>query len=417
MTRTTIFVAAGLLAWSAAAPAAVLVIKDAKIHTLGAAGTLDRATLVVRNDRIDAVGANVAVPDGARVVDGSGLVITPGLFDAYTQLGIKEIDGVEETNDEAASTDRYSAALDVTDALNPESSLLAINRIEGITRALSAPQAGDGKHLFAGMAAVIDLGGGADFVTRPRAAMLLQMGEGGASRAGGSRPAAMAMLRQLLEEVRHPERWSGRNDQLLSPLDVEALKPVLAGDMPVIALVDRAADILALLRLADEYGLRLIVRGGAEAHRVAAELAAHRVPVILDPTADLPSAFESLDARADSAARLLRAGVMVAISGGDSYNSRNIRQLAGNAVAQGMPWTAALAAITLNPARIYGVDGTLGSLEAGKIADFVVWDGDPLEVTSFARQVYIDGRAIEMKSRQTLLRDRYLPKFKAPPLP
>lgn len=397
-----------------AAEAGVIAITHAKIHSLGPVGSLENATLVIRDERIEAIGVDAVIPPEARLIDAQGAVITPGLFDAYTHLGLEEISGVIETRDDASGNPRYSAALDVTEGLNPRSTLIPVNRIEGITQAMSAPESGEAGPLLAGQGAVIQLGLSAQperFVAKPRAAQFAQLGEAGMAQIRGGRPALMLALREAFEEVRGAGQASSiQRPALLGALDVEALKPVLAGDTPLVVRINRAADIRALLKLAEDYGIRLVIHGGAEAHLLAAELAAKNVPVILDPTEDLPSHFESLAARADAAAILQRAGVLIAISSASdqgSHNSRNIRQLAGNAVAHGLAWKAALAAITLNPARIYGLDSTMGSLEAGKLANFVIWDGDPLEVTSAATQVYAEGRAIPMTSRQTLLRERY----------
>ena len=401
------------------APAASLALTHARIHTL-AAGTLDDATLVVRNGVIEAIGTGLTPPEDARVIDSKGAVITPGLFDAYSHLGLDEIEQVEETINSHSDNPRYSAALDVVDGLNPRSVLVPVNRIEGITQVMAAPTTGGEGPLFAGRGAVISLGTPEAFVTKGQAAMFVTAGEAGAARVKGGRPALLLALREAFEEVRHLGTSSPvQRAAQLGQLDAEALKPVLAGEQPLVADVHRAADILTLLQLAEDYGIRLIIHGGAEAHLVAAQLAARQVPVILDPTLNLPAAFESLASSADAAAILAKAGVRIAVSsqgsGGGSANSRNIRQLAGNAVAHGLPWDAALAAVTLNPAAIYGVDFTLGSLAVGKQANFVVWDGDPLEVTSSAVQVYAAGRAIVMKSRQTELRDRYVQRRKAAP--
>lgn len=395
------------------AQAGLLAITNAKLHTVSG-GTLDKATLLIRNDLIEAVGVGLAVPEGAKVVDVGGAAVTPGLFDAYTHLGLEEISGIEETRDDSSSHPRYSAALDVTDGLNPRSVLIPVNRIEGITQAMSAPgRSGDGGPLLAGRGAVINLGQltPEHFVARAQAAQFLVYGEAAMAAHKSGRPTLLLALREAFEEVRHGAAAGVQRESLLGTLDAAALRPVLAGEQPLVASVHRAADIRALLKLAEDYGIRLVIHGGGEAHLLARELAERRVPVILDPTWNLPIHFEALAARSDSASRLHRAGVALAFSAADdkgTHNSRNIRQLAGNAVAQGLPWEAALAAVTLNPARIYGLDSTLGSLEAGKQASFVIWDGDPLEVTSYPKQVYAAGVAIPMTSRQILLRDRYL---------
>lgn len=402
--------------------AATVAITHARIHTLSSAGTLEDATLLIRDDRIEAVGTTVAVPPDAKVIDAKGRIVTPALFDAYTHLGLDEIDGVEETVDQQNDNPRYSAALDVVDGLNPRSVLLPVNRIEGLLYAMAAPASGSNGPLLAGQGAVISLGTLDQLVSKPQAAHFAALGEAGAGRNKGGRPALLLALREALEEAKNLGSSNPvQRPALLGALDAAALKPLLAGEMPLVATVNRAADIRVLLKLAERYGIKLIVRGGAEAHLVAAELAAQQVPVILDPQLNLPERFESLAARADAASILHRAGVRIAFSGEGpntgSHNSRNIRQLAGNAVATGLPWTAALAAVTLNPAALYGLDNTLGSLEVGKQASFVVWDGDPLEVTSAAVQVYAAGKAVPMKSRQTELRDRYAARRAAKPAP
>lgn len=401
------------------AHAASLALTHARIHTLTAAGTLENATLIIRNSTIEAIGADLAIPDDAKVIDLKGAAITPGLFDAYTHLGLDEIDGVEETLNAGSNNPRYSAAIDVTDGLNPRSVLIPVNRIEGITHAMAAPVSGSEGPLLAGRGAVISLGTLDAFVVRPQAAMFITLGEAGAARIKGGRPALLLALREALEETQQLGSSSPvQRPAQLSALDAEALQPVLAGKLPLVADVNRAADIRALLQLAEDYKIKLIIHGGGEAHLVAAELAAQQVPVILDPTLNLPTQFESLAASADAAAILFRAGVRIAFSGGgpstSSHNSRNIRQLAGNAVAHGLPWNAALAAITLNPASLYGLDNTQGTLEVGKQASLVVWDGDPLEVTSSATQVFAAGHALPMRSRQTALRDRYAKPRKRP---
>ena len=395
------------------ASAGTIAITNAEIHTLGRAGVITHGTLIIRDHRIEAVGENLPVPQGAKLIDAGGKPVTPGLFDAYTNLGIKEIDGVEESDDSSVSKPRFSAALDVADAFNPRSTLIPVNRVEGLTRAVSAPESASGGSLIAGQGAVISLGSLSEWLVKPKAAMYAQLGEAGAKLSGGSRAAAWASLREAFDEVRHAgtPRVNPEHPSQLTVQDIDALRPVLAGEEPLVLYLNRASDILSALKFAEDNGVRLIVRGGAESWLVAKQLAEHQVPVILDPRLDLPQHFESLAARADAAVLLQKAGVLVAFALDDEFNThnaRNVRQLAGNAAAQGLEREAALAAITLNPARIYGVDSTLGSLEAGKIADVVVWDGDPLETTSFPRSVFIDGQEVPAISRQTELRDRYL---------
>ena len=198
-----------------------------------------------------------------------------------------------------------------------------------------------------------------------------------------------------------------RRPYALSRLDLEALQPVVKGELPLVLTVHRASDIEAALRLARDFHLKLIVAGAREAWEVAGRLAEAKVPVLLDPLANLPGSFEELGATLEAAARLHRAGVTVAFMTGDAHDVRNIKQAAGNAVSYGMPWDAALAALTIVPARIWGIADRYGTLEPGKDADVVVWDGDPLETTSYPEHVFIRGAEVPKDTRQLRLRDRY----------
>lgn len=198
-----------------------------------------------------------------------------------------------------------------------------------------------------------------------------------------------------------------RRAYALSRLDLEALVPVVRGERPLVVTVHRASDILATLALAREFGLRLILSGVDEGWIAAGRIAAAGVPVLLNPMDNLPSNFERIGATLENAARLRGAGVTVAFMTGDAHNARNIRQAAGNAVAYGMPWEEALAAMTSVPARIWGIADRYGTLEPGKDADVVIWSGDPLELATAAEAVFIRGEQIPMENRQTKLRDRY----------
>jgi imidazolonepropionase-like amidohydrolase len=390
-------------------------ITGARVHTLGPQGVLEGATVLLRDGRIVSVGNDVAVPPDARVVDAAGKIVTPGFYDAHGYLGIVEVSLVAETVDRIQAGTRYTASFRVSDAINPRSSLIPVNRIEGITRALVTPVSTPEtlSSPIAGLGAVIHLGGPEDFLVGRDAALYVHLGEEGSLLSGGARGLTLMYLRELLEDARDLARHRAdyeagqRREYGASRLDLEALADTLETKRPVVVVVNRASDILSALRMADEFGLELVVVGGGEAWMVAHELAAAGVPVILDPLENLPARFETLGATLENAARLHAAGVEIAFAIGESHNARNMRQAAGNAVANGLPYEAALAAMSINPARIFGQSGTSGSLEPGKDADLVVWDGDPLELGSVAERVFIRGRDIPMESRHTLLRDRY----------
>lgn len=422
-TRIISLIGAALLVAAQAAGAETVAVKGGIVHTMSDMGVIKDATVVFRDGVISAVGRNIDVPDGARTIDASGKVVTPGLFDPYSHLGLVEVGAVQGTVDTAISSDRYSAAFNVADAINPRSTLIPINRIEGITRTVTAPTVsanydppgnGPAWDLIAGQGAAFHLGSTQEYLLKNPVAMFAAIGETGAALTGGSRGGAMLRLREVLQDARDFADNRGdflerdRYDYAVSRLDLEAMVPVVRGELPFVVAADRASDIRAVVRMAREFGLDLVIRGGAEAWIVADDLARAGVPVILDPLENLPGRFESLGATLQNAAALHAAGVKIAFSTGQSHNARNLKQAAGNAVAHGLPWEAAMKALTVNGAEIFGAADGYGRLEPGMDADLVIWDGDPLEVTTFADRVFIRGRDIPMESRQTLLRKRYM---------
>lgn len=405
-----------------AAQAQVTAVTGARVHTVGPAGTIENGTVLFEDGRIVAVGSGVGVPDGARVIDAGGKIVTPGLFTPMGQIGLVEVDAVEGTVDFVQRGERFSAAFDVFSAYNPRSTLVPTNRIEGITYALIAPapremdELGNKSEVFSGLASVVNLGDD-DFLIERNVAVLANLGETGGAVAAGSRARAFMVLRTALDDARDYGRnreayeRRERRDYSLSRADLEALQGVLDGSRLLLVNVERARDIVTAIDLAEDYDLGLVIIGGSEAWMVAEKLADAHVPVVLDALGNLPRDFDRLNARLDTASRLAAAGVRFAIGGhgaSQNHNARNITQSAGIAVANGLEWEQALAAITLAPAEIYGVADEIGSLEPGKRADFAIWEDDPLELTSFPTAVYIGGEAVPMQSRQTLLRDRYL---------
>jgi imidazolonepropionase-like amidohydrolase len=374
---------------------------------------IERGTVLMQGGHITAVGANVAVPAGARVIDATGKIVTPGWLDAGVQTGIVEIpSSAEGTADESTTDARVSAAFTVVDSFNGNSTVIPVTRIEGITRTLVTP-ASTG-NVFVGQAAVMDLSGdqvpGA--VTRAPAAMVALMGESGAQVAGGSRATAILRMREMLEDARDYAanrtafNAAQRREYVRSRLDLEALQPVLKGQEPLVVEANRASDLLAAIRLAHEFNIRLVLMGGSEAWMVADQLAAAHVPVVVKALTDIPT-FDSLGATLENPARLAKAGVTIALATFDTHNSRTLRQEAGNAIAYGMSRDAALEAVTLTPATLWGVADRVGSLEPGKDADVVVWSGDPFELTTGPEHVFIKGREMPPDTRQTDLLKRY----------
>ncbi len=381
------------------------------------------ATIVIQDGRIASVGP-AAPPAGAQVLDAAGRWVTPGIIGGFTRLGIVEVDAVEETDDADSSKSEFSASIDIAPGVNPRSVNIPINRIEGVTAAVVAPA--PGHSVFIGQGAVITLGDASDSVVRPRAFQFVELGERGAELSGGSRASAFAEFRNGLHEaqdfVRNGVKYraaTGDREALFNRADTEALVPVVDGRQQLVVHVERASDIERVLELRGEFPkLRLVIVGAAEGWMVAGKLAAARVPVIASATNDLPERFEMLGSTESNVGRMVRAGVTVALGMIDDNDARQIRllpQQAGNLVAMarvpgatGLTHAEAMATITSAPAAIFGL-ADMGSLAAGKRADVVVWDGDPLELASAPVAVLIGGQQVPLVSRQTKLRDRYYP--------
>jgi len=403
-----------------------VLIQHGEIHTVGSQGTIKDGSVLIQNGKVAQVGANIAAPQNAKVIDARGKPVTPGLMVSWTDLGITEIDLVAETNDSAPNQALDSAAFDVADAVNPHSTLIPVARIRGVTRSLTAPvDCGD---VFCGTAAVIDLGKGPDLVEKRQAGVLVELEPNGGAGQKNSRPDIWNKFRETLDDAR--EYWAqragyhrpgGSRDQRSTRIDLDALGPVVQGREPLLVHVNRASTIRQILQYTQASHIKLVIMGGSEAWEVAGELAAAHVPVVIDNDYNLPNSFSDLGATLKGAARLDAAGVLVAFqpqNDGPAHYARTITQIAGNAVANGMKWDHALAAITKNPAQVWGIGDSYGTLEPGKDADVVIWDGDPLDVTSAPTAVFIKGVQMPMISRQTELRDRYkhLEK-KTPPFP
>ena len=375
-------------------------------------------TVIIRDGRIVSAGRGAA-PAGATVVDASGKWVTAGLTAGIVNLGLVDAGGVQESNDGSARQSPFNAAIDVSTSINPANVQSVNERAGGVTRAIVAN--GAAGSIFAGQGAVIDLASDSDPITKPRAFQYVELGEQGASLAGGSRPAAWVALHDALEQAadyrRAPAGFDGRSrDSLVKRADAKALLPVLDGTQQLVVHVERASDILEVLKLPKRYPkLRLVIAGAAEGWTVARDIAAARVPVMAAALADLPASFEQLAATESNVGRMMRAGVTVGVLFDGNGGEHNLTQFAGNLVAigkvpgsAGLTWGEAFAAITSKPAEVLGMGDQIGSLRAGRRGDVVVWDGDPLELASAPVAVYIDGVAQQMDSRQRQLRNRYL---------
>jgi hypothetical protein len=410
LTAAVVAALAALATLGAAAAQAdeALLIRNATVHT-GVIGAAPQAgtDVLVQSGKISALGKGLVAPAGARVVDAQGRPVTPGVFGGLTRIGLEEI-GLDSANgDHSQRLGQMRPEFDVSQAWNPDAPSVVVHRMNGVTFTVLTPGSASGGSFVAGQGAPASLVGREALAPR---ALFIDLGGDANDLAGGSRAAQFMLLRQAIVEARAPNLVMVHDERLLSPSGRQVLLEFLKGGGQVVFDVDRAVDIRRAVEFAHQEKMQVVIRGGAEAWRVAPELAAARVPVLIDPLDNLPSSFDSVGATMHNAARLHAAGVMVGISmrSADIDDAGKTRQAAGNAVAHGLPWAAGLAAITRVPAEIFGVADRFGTLAPGRPADFVLWSGDPLEVSSVADLVVADGQVQSGVSRHTLLRDRYL---------
>lgn len=386
-----------------------IALTGATVHTLTQAQPLENARILIKDGKVSNVGGvDLNIPDGFEIIDVSGKVITPGLIESYSQLGLHEIDLEVSTNDSMVVDYPQGPSFDIAYAINSASTLLPVNVVEGVTRAIVAPRAANDP--FAGWASAISLGNAGlatDVLTHPRIALFASFTLETTAFVGSSRGAVIQRVRQALSDAKS---YSGSRyaagRYAYEHADMAALRGFVKSNAALVIEAHRAKDIAEALAIGRDYQRQVAILGGTEAWQLAVELAEAKVPVIIDVFANLPVSFSKLGARLDNAALLHAAGVQVALTAEETQNARQLRQLAGNAVAHGLPWAAGLASITKTPADIWRLDD-VGSIADGQRADLVVWNGDPLELSVWAERVMIDGRWISMDSRQTRLYERY----------
>jgi imidazolonepropionase-like amidohydrolase len=412
-----LFAAAAIAATATPAYAETIAITGGKIVIGDGSAPIDGGTVVIRDGNIVAAGAGVAIPAGARQIDASGKWVTPGVFAGFTRLGLAEVDAVNGTNDKSGGKSGFSAAIDIAPAIDPFRSPFAVNRSAGVTRAVVAPEAADS--IFAGQGAIADLGADSNAVTKARVFQFAEFGETGAANSGGSRAGNHLHFRAMLREAQdYAANRNAFDDELLKVEDAKALLAVLRGEQRLLIHVEGANDMLRLIELKSDFpAIKMVFVGATEGWRVASQLAQARIPVIASALNDLPASFEMLGATQSNIGRMKDAGVQVAIGMIDDRDSHQLRyttQYAGNLVslemvpgATGLNWNEAFAAISSVPAEIMGVGDRYGSLRAGRAGDVVVWDGDPLELSSAPINVIIDGIEQPLGNRQMRLRDRY----------
>ena len=385
-----------------------IAITHALVYVPGPRPPLNDATVVIAGGKVVSVGSTAAGPADIRVVDAHGKTVTAGFIDADTDVGAVEVDMERGSNDTAARG-LLLPAVRMVDGYNPRSALIPIARSGGVTSVVVAPRAG----ALAGQSAFVDLAGDtqADAVVRPAVAQYARADEGEAQEVG-TRGALWMILRQAFDDARfyaaHKAQYDANATRSLGlrRMDLEALLPVLRGEQPLVVTVHRASDIETALRFADEFKLKLVLRGASEAWLMADEIAKAKVPVVIDPLQDLPERFDRLRSRSDNAALLSAAGVSVVLSTFSSHQVRLLWQRAGNAVRLGMDHDAAIRAVTEAPADAFGLKG-YGRLEPGAVGNVVVWSGDPLQIGTRVEHVFVRGREQSLETRQTLLLRRY----------
>ncbi len=375
-------------------------------HVMDGTQDTQGVTIVIDDGTISSVATGAPAPAGARIIDAAGRPVTLSLNAAATQIGIVGLGGEDST----VSSGPLSAAFDVSRAVDPNALTIQEARAQGVARAMIFPSAG--QSVFSGTGTILHLAPGKDPLEKPAAAMFAVPA---ADKAGGSRGAAWVSIRHALDAARSIGKTGDTpRDDALGPLNIAALRPVVDGRMPLAIMANRESDIRQSIALSRDYAIRVVVVGGAEAWRVARELASSRTAVVLDPLDDLPFTYDAVASRRNNAAILARNGVTISfmVSGQTVYLSYNVatalREGAGLAVANGLPRAEALRAITTAPSLIW-TGKVQSGLVPGTVADLVIWDGDPLEPSSAPDLVFIAGKEISTVTHRTRLRDRYHP--------
>lgn len=389
-------IAAGLLA-SGAVNAQSLAIINATIHTSTEQGVLKGASIVMDNGKITAI--NPAEVSADEIIDANGKIVTPGFIASNNQLGLVEVGAVAGSRD--AGDDKAGIDFDVSLAYNAHSSLIPYARKGGVTRDVITPYGGDS--IFAGLASVVDLSGSLESDVQKQAALVVHLGE----RRKGSRAFTLQTLINKLDAHQTKLSKKDKKDDDKPSTEDKVMAKVLSGDMPLVISVSRAADIIELIKVKEQFGVNLVLSGAQDAVVVKEHIAKANIPVIISAMDNLPGSFDSLHANLNNAGLLEKAGVKVLLTvGGDaSHNIYQLRYDAGNAVSYGMSQQGALKAVTSNVADVFGINA--GSIEVGKAADVVMWTNDPFEISSNVSRMFINGTEVSTQSRQDKLRDRY----------
>ena len=382
-----------------------LLFKNASIYT----GTVDEVfedhDIYVVNGKIVEINKDLDL-SADKIINAEGKVITAGFISPYSHLGLVEINMLAETRDDSSTV--YSAGFSISQAFNPSSTLIPYNLNGGLTSAISTPSSNG---LFSGLGSAFSLSG------ENKSLLLKDLALYGSIEAGGESKAANLLLMEDIFEL--TRTFNGDLDKIqdhalpksfeYSKRDLMAIKRVLSKEIPLVVPVNRASDILSVIEFSKNQNIRLVIMGAAEGWRVAKQLFESKTPVILEPINNLPTSFDNLGSKLENAALLNKAGVRLLISSDrwETHNAYLSRQGAGIAVSYGLPWNEAVNALTKNVSETFNIPDR-GTLTIGYEADLIVWDADPLEVTSFAEQIYISGKLMPSNTRSLMLRDRYL---------
>jgi imidazolonepropionase-like amidohydrolase len=425
MRQTRILIGAVLLA-ALVVPRAVaqeaIAIRGAKINTM-TGPPIESGTVVIENGLITAVGADVQIPAGSRVIDGAGLEVYPGMFDAITQLGLTEIGAVDVTSDRM-ELGTFNPHLFGMTAVHPSSEHIPVARANGITHAVAAPDARSGG--IGGQASLLHLDGwtveemlidtSVGFVTSwPSIGGGGRRfgGFGGSSRGGSYRQqlerynTAVEALDEFIASARRYDRAVKAGAEVPRDLRLEAMGRVVNGDRPLLIHARTVKQMRDAIAFAERNDVRIVLLRATEAYKMADELAAAGVPVIIGPTQSMPQDEINYDQMYGMPGVLHEAGVTFALATFNASNSRTLPYEIGSAVSFGLPREAALRAITINAAEIYGFGDQLGSIEEGKIANLVVTDGDLLEIRTQTKHVIINGREVPLDNKHLELYEKY----------
>jgi len=397
------------LASSTASFAESFAITNATVHTVTDQGVLENATVVIENGKVIAINPEKITAD--TTIDAQGRILTPGFIGSMNQLGLVEVGAVSRSRD--AADKKADITFDASLAFNPRSTVIPYSRKGGITSNVVAPRGGD--DMFKGQTFVADLSGEFNSVRVSNNNVVIDLG----AKSKGSRALSLQNLHQQLEDATKAlakakkKNTKDKKEAKEPSRKAQVINALLNGDKALVAYADRATDLLALLKLKETFSLDLVLVGAADAVLVADKIAAAKVPVVMAALDNLPGSFDSLHASLENAGKLTQAGVKVALTvDGDTHNLYQLRFHAGNAIANGLTRSAALASVTANVADAFNLDS--GKIAIGKTADLVLWSADPFELSSKVSKIWISGKEYSTESRQDALRDRYTSKSDMP---